>query len=70
MDVFNFFTVSEREDYWTRNARELLVLNNLVADKYPDMADVAFDNLLFVYLLYVGLYFQEMKLYLHLILFL
>ena len=48
MDVFNFFTVSEREDYWTRNARELLLFNNLVADKYPEMADIAFDNLLFV----------------------
>ena len=48
MEIFNFFTVSEREDYWTRNARELLLVNNLVADKYPGMADIAFDNLLFV----------------------
>ena len=48
MDVFNFFTVAEREDYWTGIAREILILNNLVADKYPEIADVAFDNLLFV----------------------
>ena len=48
LDVFNFFTVAEREDYWTGAARELLVLNNLIADKYPDNTDVAFNNLLFV----------------------
>jgi CHAT domain-containing protein len=48
LDVFNFFTVAEREDYWTGVARELLVLNNLIADKYPDNTDVAFNNLLFV----------------------
>lgn len=48
MDVFNFFTEAEREDFWTGNARELLVTNNLVADKYPEIRDVAFDNLLFV----------------------
>lgn len=48
LDVFNFFTVAEREDYWTRIARELLVINNLIADKYPNVTDVAFDNLLFV----------------------
>ncbi len=48
LDVFNFFTAAEREDYWTRIARELLVINNLIADKYPNVTDVAFDNLLFV----------------------
>ena len=48
LDVFNFFTVAERENYWTSVARELLVLNNLIADKYPDNTDVAFNNLLFV----------------------
>jgi CHAT domain-containing protein len=48
LDVFNFFTEAERENFWTLNARELLVLNNMVADKYPDMANIAFDNLLFV----------------------
>lgn len=48
LDVFNFFTVAERENYWTGVARELLVLNNLIADKYPDNSDVAFNNLLFV----------------------
>ena len=48
LDVFNFFTVAEREDYWTGIAREILILNNLVADKYPEITDVAFDNLLFV----------------------
>jgi len=48
LDVFNFFTVAEREDYWTGAARELLALNNLIADKYPDNTDVAFNNLLFV----------------------
>lgn len=48
LDVFNFFTEAEREDFWTRNASELLVTNNLIADKYPEMADIAYDNLLFV----------------------
>jgi tetratricopeptide (TPR) repeat protein len=48
LDVFNFFTVAEREDYWTGIAREILILNNLVAEKYPEITDVAFDNLLFV----------------------
>ena len=48
LDVFNFFTEAEREAFWTGNARELLVTNNLVADKYPEITDVAFDNLLFV----------------------
>ena len=48
LDVFNFFTEAERENFWTTNARELLVINNLVAGKYPEIADVAFDNLLFV----------------------
>lgn len=48
LDVFNFFTVAEREDYWSGVARELLVLNNLIADKYPDNTDVAFNNMLFV----------------------
>ena len=48
LDVFNFFTEAEREDFWTINARELLVINNLVADKYPKITDVAYDNLLFV----------------------
>lgn len=48
LDVFNFFTVAEREDYWTGIAREILILNNLIADKYPEITDVAFDNLLFV----------------------
>ena len=48
MDVFSFFTVAEREEYWTRISRELLLVNNLVAEKYPTMSDIAFDNLLFV----------------------
>ena len=48
MDVFGFFTVAEREDFWTRISRELLLVNNLVAEKYPTMTDIAFDNLLFV----------------------
>lgn len=48
MDVFNYFTVAEREAFWTMNARELLSLNNLIADKYPYIADVAYNNLLFV----------------------
>ena len=48
LDVFNFFTVAEREAYWTGIAREILFLNNLVADKFPEITDVAFDNLLFV----------------------
>lgn len=48
MEVFNFFTIAEREDYWTGTSRELLVYNNLIADKYPNIADVAYDNLLFV----------------------
>lgn len=48
LDVFNFFTEAEREDFWTGNARELLALNNLVADSHPEMTDIAFDNLLFV----------------------
>lgn len=48
LDVFNFFTEAEREEYWASNARELLSINNLVADKYPGITDIAFDNLLFV----------------------
>ena len=48
MDVFSFFTPAEREDYWTGTARELLTLNNLSADKYPDMTDVGYNNLLFI----------------------
>lgn len=48
LDVFSFFTVAEREAYWTRISRELLAVNNLVAEKYPTMTDVAFDNILFV----------------------
>ncbi len=48
LDVFNFFTEAEREDFWAGNARELLVVNNLVADKHPEIADVAYNNLLFV----------------------
>ena len=48
LDVFNFFTIAEREAFWTMNARELLVINNLIADKYPNLTDVAYDNLLFV----------------------
>ena len=48
LDVFRFFTEAEREDYWNSNARELLLLNNIAADKYPEMTDVAYDNLLFV----------------------
>ena len=48
LDVFNFFTEAEREDFWTGNARELLVINNLVADKHQEITDVAYDNLLFV----------------------
>ena len=48
LDVFNFFTEAEREDFWTGNARELLIINNLIAEKYPEIADVAYDNLLFV----------------------
>ena len=48
LDVFNFFTEAEREDFWTGNARELLVINNLIADKYPIITNVAFDNLQFV----------------------
>ena len=48
MDVFNFFTEAEREAFWTGNARDLLAINNLVADKHPEMTDIAFDNLLFV----------------------
>ena len=48
MDVFSFFTVAERENFWTRISLELLLFNNLVAEKYPTMTDIAFDNLLFV----------------------
>ena len=48
LDVFNFFTEAEREDYWAGNARELLIINNLVADKHHEITDVAYNNLLFV----------------------
>lgn len=48
MDVFSFFTAAEREAFWTRISRELLMINNIVAEKYPVMTDIAFNNLLFV----------------------
>ena len=48
LDVFKFFTEAERESFWTKNAQELLAVNNLVAERYPEMTDIAYDNLLFV----------------------
>lgn len=48
LDVFNFFTEAERESFWTQSARELLVLNNIIAEKYKAITEVAYDNLLFV----------------------
>lgn len=47
LDIYNHFTEAELEKYWTRNAREMLCLNNLVADKFKETADVAYDNVLF-----------------------
>lgn len=48
LEVFKNFTEAERENYWTIQAGVLLLFNNLVAEKYPQMTDVAYDNLLFV----------------------
>lgn len=48
LEVFKFFTEAERESYWATQAATLLVLNNLAAEKYSQMTDVAYDNLLFV----------------------
>lgn len=48
LEVFKNFTEAERENYWTIQAGTLLLVNNLVAEKYPQMTDVAYDNLLFV----------------------
>lgn len=48
LEVFKNFTEAERENYWSIQAGTLLVLNNLVAEKYPHMTDVVYDNLLFV----------------------
>lgn len=48
LEVFKNFTEAERENYWTIQAGTLLFLNNLVAEKYPQLTDVAYDNLLFV----------------------
>ena len=48
LEVFKNFTEAERENYWTLQAGTLLLTNNLVAEKYPQMTDVAYDNLLFV----------------------
>lgn len=48
LDVFNNFTEVERENYWTIQAGTLLLINNLVAEKYPQLTDVIYDNLLFV----------------------
>lgn len=48
LEIFKNFTEAERENYWTLQAGTLLLLNNLVAEKYPQMTDVVYDNLLFV----------------------
>ena len=48
LEIFKNFTEAERENYWTNEARELMVINNLVAERNDKMADIAYDNLLFV----------------------
>ena len=46
LNAFAYFSESELEDYWTYNARTLMT-NNIAAEKYPEVADVAYDNALF-----------------------
>ena len=46
LNAFAYFSESELEDYWTYNARTLMT-NNIAAGKYPEVADVAYDNALF-----------------------
>lgn len=46
MNAFEYFSESELENYWTYNARTLMI-NNAVAEKYPEVADVAYNNALF-----------------------
>lgn len=46
IDAFEYFTEAERENYWTNNARTLLI-SNTFAEKFPEGAGLAYDNILF-----------------------
>lgn len=46
LNVFEYFSESERESYWIYNARTLMV-NNTIAENNPGVADIAYDNVLF-----------------------
>ena len=46
INVFNYFTESDREEFWTYNARTLFI-NEMAALKFPHLAKTAYDNILF-----------------------
>ena len=48
LDVFSYFTVAQREAYWREDNHIFMLNNNLIANRYPEIADVAFDNQLFL----------------------
>lgn len=48
LDIFSYFTVAQREAYWIANNLIFLLNNNLLANRYPEIAEVAFDNQLFL----------------------
>lgn len=48
LDIFSYFAVAQREAYWMENNHTFMLNNNLIANRYPEIADVAFDNQLFL----------------------
>ena len=48
LDIFSNFAVAQREAYWMENNLIFMLNNNLIANRYPEIADVAFDNQLFL----------------------
>lgn len=48
LDIFSYFSVAQREAYWKENNLLFLLINNLIAGRYPEITDVALDNQLFL----------------------
>lgn len=48
LDIFSYFAVAQREAYWMENNHTFMLNNNLIANRFPEIADVAFDNQLFL----------------------
>lgn len=48
LNIFSLFSVNENDEYWNNISSNLMFYNNLVADRYADKVDMAYDNILFI----------------------